>query len=78
MRCSTRFADAPDRVAGGAFAGTPEEARRFVAQQVNAAGLDTMSFHPAFSDIGFDDVCRTAELFAAEVMPAFAEVGTLR
>jgi hypothetical protein len=64
--------------AGGAFAGTPEEARRFVAQQVDAAGLDTMNFHLAFGDIGFDDVCRTAELFAAEVMPAFADVETLR
>jgi hypothetical protein len=29
-------------------------------------------------DIGFDDVCRTAELFAAEVMPAFADAETLR
>lgn len=64
--------------AGGAFAGTPEEARQFVAQQVEAAGLDTMNFHLAFGDIGFDDVCRTAELFAAEVMPAFADAETLR
>jgi alkanesulfonate monooxygenase SsuD/methylene tetrahydromethanopterin reductase-like flavin-dependent oxidoreductase (luciferase family) len=64
--------------AGGAFAGTPDETRRFVAQQVEAAGLDTMNFHLAFGDISFDDVRRTAELFAAEVMPAFAEVGTLR
>jgi alkanesulfonate monooxygenase SsuD/methylene tetrahydromethanopterin reductase-like flavin-dependent oxidoreductase (luciferase family) len=64
--------------AGGAFAGTPEEARRFIAEQVEVAGLDTMNFHIAFGDISFDDVCRTAELFAAEVMPAFAELGTLR
>jgi alkanesulfonate monooxygenase SsuD/methylene tetrahydromethanopterin reductase-like flavin-dependent oxidoreductase (luciferase family) len=64
--------------AGGAFAGNPDETRRFIAQQVEVAGLDTMNFHIAFGDIGFDDVCRTAELFAAEVMPAFADVGTLR
>jgi hypothetical protein len=37
-----------------------------------------MNFHPAFGDIGFDDVCRTAELFASEVMPAFAEPAALR
>jgi alkanesulfonate monooxygenase SsuD/methylene tetrahydromethanopterin reductase-like flavin-dependent oxidoreductase (luciferase family) len=61
--------------AGGAFAGTPEGAREFIAEQVEVAGLDTMNFHMAFGDIGFDNVCRTAELFAAEVMPAFAEVG---
>ena len=48
------------------------------AQQVEAAGLDTMNFHLAFGDIGFDEVCRTAELFAAEVMPAFADAETLR
>ena len=35
-------------------------------------------FHLAFGDVGFDDVCRTAELFAAEVMPAFADAQTLR
>jgi alkanesulfonate monooxygenase SsuD/methylene tetrahydromethanopterin reductase-like flavin-dependent oxidoreductase (luciferase family) len=64
--------------AGGAFAGTPEETRRFIAEQVDVAGLDTMNFHLAFGDISFDDVCRTAELFAAEVMPAFAEVGMPR
>jgi hypothetical protein len=37
-----------------------------------------MNFHLAFGDIGYDHVCRTAELFAAEVMPAFADAGTLR
>ncbi|MBV9195419.1 MAG: LLM class flavin-dependent oxidoreductase [Solirubrobacterales bacterium] len=60
---------------GGAFAGDPEEARQYVAEQVELAGLDTMSFHLAFGDLSFENVNRTAELFAAEVMPAFAEVG---
>ena len=59
--------------AGGAFAGTPEGAREFVAETVEVAGLDTMNFHMAFGNISYDNVCRTAELFAAEVMPAFAE-----
>lgn len=60
---------------GGAFAGSPEGARQYVAEQVEVAGLDTMSFHLAFGTIAYEHVCRTAELFAAEVMPAFAEVG---
>jgi alkanesulfonate monooxygenase SsuD/methylene tetrahydromethanopterin reductase-like flavin-dependent oxidoreductase (luciferase family) len=60
---------------GGAFAGSPKEALQYVADQVEVAGLDTMSFHLAFGTIGYEDVCRTAELFAAEVMPAFAAVG---
>jgi alkanesulfonate monooxygenase SsuD/methylene tetrahydromethanopterin reductase-like flavin-dependent oxidoreductase (luciferase family) len=60
---------------GGAFAGSPEEARTFIAREIEVAGLDTMNFHLAFGNIAYDDVCRTAELFAAEVMPAFAEVG---
>ncbi len=40
-----------------------------------AAGLDTMNFHLAFGNISNQNVARCAELFAAEVMPAFAEVG---
>lgn len=63
---------------GGAFAGTPEGAREFVAEQVEIAGLDTMNFHLAFGNISFENVRQTAELLAAEVMPAFAEVGVRR
>ena len=44
-------------------------------ETVEVAGLDTMNFHMAFGNISYDNVCRTAELFAAEVMPAFAEAG---
>ena len=62
-------------VFGGAFAGTPEEAREFIAREVEVAGLDTMNLHIAFGNISFENVCRTAELFASEVMPAFAEGG---
>jgi len=63
--------------AGGAFAGTPAEAREFVASEVEVAGLDTMNLHMAFGDISFENVSRTAELFAVEVMPAFAAVGAV-
>lgn len=59
---------------GGAFAGTPDEAYEFIIDQVEVAGLDTMNFHLAFGTISFDDTCRTAALFAEEVMPAFEGV----
>jgi hypothetical protein len=35
-----------------------------------------MNFHLAFGNISFEHVRRTAELFTAEVRPAFAEAGT--
>ena len=59
--------------AGGAFAGTPDEVREFVAEQIEVAGLDAMNFHLAFGNISFDHVRQTAQLFAAEVMPAFTD-----
>jgi alkanesulfonate monooxygenase SsuD/methylene tetrahydromethanopterin reductase-like flavin-dependent oxidoreductase (luciferase family) len=61
-----------------AFAGTPEEAREFIAEQIELAGVDAMNFHLAFGDISYENVCRTAELFAAEVMPAFADRASRR
>jgi alkanesulfonate monooxygenase SsuD/methylene tetrahydromethanopterin reductase-like flavin-dependent oxidoreductase (luciferase family) len=60
---------------GGAFAGTPEQVREFVAEQVEVAGLDSMNFHFAFGNMAFEHSARTAKLFAEQVMPAFAEVG---
>jgi alkanesulfonate monooxygenase SsuD/methylene tetrahydromethanopterin reductase-like flavin-dependent oxidoreductase (luciferase family) len=60
---------------GGAFAGTPEQVREFVAEQVEVARLDSMNFHFAFGEMRFEHSARTAQLFAEQVMPAFAEVG---
>jgi alkanesulfonate monooxygenase SsuD/methylene tetrahydromethanopterin reductase-like flavin-dependent oxidoreductase (luciferase family) len=60
---------------GGAFAGDPEQARQYIAEQVEVAGVDTLSCHLAFGDLGIEHVIRSAELFAAEIMPAFADVG---
>lgn len=63
---------------GGAFAGTPAEARSYIAEQVEVAGLDTMSFHLAFGSLTFAQTARSAELLAAEVIPAFVEAGARR
>jgi alkanesulfonate monooxygenase SsuD/methylene tetrahydromethanopterin reductase-like flavin-dependent oxidoreductase (luciferase family) len=56
---------------GGAFAGTPEGARQYVAQQIETAGINYMTADVAFGGITFEEASRTASLFADEVMPAF-------
>jgi hypothetical protein len=57
---------------GGAFAGTPEDARRYVASQVEEAGVNYLAADFAFGDMTFEEASRSAGLFAAQVMPAFA------
>jgi alkanesulfonate monooxygenase SsuD/methylene tetrahydromethanopterin reductase-like flavin-dependent oxidoreductase (luciferase family) len=56
---------------GGAFAGTPEGARHYIAEQIDAAGINYMTADVAFGGITFDEASRTASLFATEVMPTF-------
>ncbi|WP_164549741.1 LLM class flavin-dependent oxidoreductase [Altericroceibacterium xinjiangense] len=63
------YADAVKR--GMAFAGSPASARDFVAE-AHAAGANYMALELAFGDLSEAEVARSAELFAAEVMPAFA------
>ncbi|HJT87815.1 MAG TPA: LLM class flavin-dependent oxidoreductase [Bryobacteraceae bacterium] len=58
--------------AGGAFAGTPGQARQFVREQVEVAGANYFVCDIAFGDISYAEAERTARLFADEVMPAFA------
>jgi alkanesulfonate monooxygenase SsuD/methylene tetrahydromethanopterin reductase-like flavin-dependent oxidoreductase (luciferase family) len=59
--------------AGGAYAGTPEGAREFVARQLDVAGANYLVADLAFGDMTFDEAARSAELLATEVMPAVAE-----
>ena len=56
---------------GGAFAGTPEGARQFIAEQVQVAGVNYMTMDVAFGGITFEEASRTATLLASEVIPAF-------
>lgn len=56
---------------GGAFAGTPEGARQYIAEQAEVAGINYMTVDVAFGGITFEEASRTASLFATEVMPAF-------
>jgi len=57
---------------GGAFAGTPEGAREYVASQTEQAGVTYLAADFAFGDMTFHEASRSAELFAREVMPIFA------
>jgi alkanesulfonate monooxygenase SsuD/methylene tetrahydromethanopterin reductase-like flavin-dependent oxidoreductase (luciferase family) len=58
--------------AGGAFAGTPEGARRYIAEQTETAGANYFICSLAFGDMTLDEALRTVELMGHEVMPAFA------
>jgi alkanesulfonate monooxygenase SsuD/methylene tetrahydromethanopterin reductase-like flavin-dependent oxidoreductase (luciferase family) len=70
---ATSFAQWHDE--GGAFAGTPEGARQYVAQQIETAGINYMTADVAFGGITFEEASRTASLFASEVIPAFTGDG---
>lgn len=59
--------------AGGAYAGTPQGAREFIATQVETAGANYFVAELAFGDMTFAETARSAELLATEVMPAFAD-----
>jgi alkanesulfonate monooxygenase SsuD/methylene tetrahydromethanopterin reductase-like flavin-dependent oxidoreductase (luciferase family) len=58
---------------GVGFAGTPAGARDYVAAQVAGSGINYFVCDMAFGDIALAEARRSVELFAQEVMPAFAE-----
>jgi alkanesulfonate monooxygenase SsuD/methylene tetrahydromethanopterin reductase-like flavin-dependent oxidoreductase (luciferase family) len=60
------------RAAGLAYAGTPEGAREYVAEQCERAGANYLCADVAFGDIAFEEAARTVELLAQHVMPAFS------
>jgi alkanesulfonate monooxygenase SsuD/methylene tetrahydromethanopterin reductase-like flavin-dependent oxidoreductase (luciferase family) len=60
------------RAAGLAYAGTPDGAVEYVAEQTERAGANYLCADVAFGDIAFEEAARTVELFAERVMPAFS------
>ena len=58
---------------GHAVAGTPSQVRDYIAKQVEAAGATYFVCDFAFGTITSAEAMRSVELFAAEVMPAFAD-----
>ena len=62
----------PLQAHGHAIAGTPAQVRDFIADQIEAAGATYFVCDFAFGTISHDEAMHSVELFAAEVMPAFA------
>jgi alkanesulfonate monooxygenase SsuD/methylene tetrahydromethanopterin reductase-like flavin-dependent oxidoreductase (luciferase family) len=60
------------RAAGLAYAGTPDGAIEYVAQQTERAGANYLCADVAFGDIAYEEAARTVALFAEQVMPAFS------
>lgn len=58
---------------GIAFAGSPETARQWVQQMRDEAGIDYLAVELVFGELTTEEATRSIELFAREVMPAFAE-----
>ena len=57
---------------GHAIAGTAAQVRDYVAEAVAASSATYFVCDFAFGSISHQDALRSTELFAAEVMPAFA------
>ena len=62
----------PLQAHGHAIAGTPAQVRDFIAAQAEAAGASYFVCDFAFGTISHAEAMRSVELFAREVMPAFA------
>jgi alkanesulfonate monooxygenase SsuD/methylene tetrahydromethanopterin reductase-like flavin-dependent oxidoreductase (luciferase family) len=60
------------RAAGLAYAGTPDGAVEYAAEQTERAGANYLCADVAFGDIAYEEAARTVELFAEQVMPAFS------
>jgi len=58
---------------GVGFAGTPAGARDYITAQAEGSGINYFVCDMAFGDIAFTEAERSIELFAREVMPAFAD-----
>jgi hypothetical protein len=53
-------------------AGTPDSVRRYVADSVEKTGITYFVSDFAFGSLPYEAASRSVELFAKEVMPAFA------
>jgi alkanesulfonate monooxygenase SsuD/methylene tetrahydromethanopterin reductase-like flavin-dependent oxidoreductase (luciferase family) len=58
---------------GHGFAGNPAAARDYIAEQAEAGGVNYVVCDMAFGNIAYDEASRSVELFAQQVMPAFAQ-----
>jgi alkanesulfonate monooxygenase SsuD/methylene tetrahydromethanopterin reductase-like flavin-dependent oxidoreductase (luciferase family) len=61
---------------GGAYVGTAEGARQYIAEQIDVAGINYMTMDVAFGGITYEEASRTTALFARDVMPAFTNTAS--
>ncbi|MBV8119188.1 MAG: LLM class flavin-dependent oxidoreductase [Alphaproteobacteria bacterium] len=61
------------QAAGHAIAGTPAQVRDYIAREIKAAGASYFVCDFAFGTIARDEALHSVDLFAREVMPAFAD-----
>ena len=57
---------------GNGIAGSPDTVRRFIAAEIEANGCNYFVPQMVFGDMTLGESLRSIELFANEVMPAFA------
>jgi alkanesulfonate monooxygenase SsuD/methylene tetrahydromethanopterin reductase-like flavin-dependent oxidoreductase (luciferase family) len=62
---------------GHFYAGDPAGAREWVARHRDVGGISYMALEMCFGDMTPDEALQSAELFAAEVMPAFTLRGAI-
>jgi len=55
---------------GQAIAGSPETVRAFLAAQIENSGANYVVGQFCFGDLQLDEILRSVELFAAQVMPS--------
>jgi len=63
----------PLLAAGGAFAGTAAQARRYIAEEIATSGANYFICGISFGDISLEEGMRTAELLGRHVLPEFAD-----
>ena len=61
------------RKIGGVIVGSPQSVSRQIADQIDTFGGNYMIFSIAWGNLGHDRETRSVELFASDVMPAFAD-----
>jgi len=63
----------PLLAAGGAFAGTAAQARRYIAEQIATSGANYFICGISFGDISIEEGTRTVQLLGRQVLPDFAD-----
>jgi alkanesulfonate monooxygenase SsuD/methylene tetrahydromethanopterin reductase-like flavin-dependent oxidoreductase (luciferase family) len=58
---------------GDAIAGTPTQVRDYIAREIEMTGVNYYVCDFAFGTISHEEAMRSVDLFAREVMPAFAD-----